>query len=777
MKGNTNAIVVNGGGTPTGDFKVRVIDYDGSVIEETYCNLNDEYTLPTPPTHSGLTFQEWNSPYQIVDNKITVTDDVLVGAIYVTTSGDTEFDIELTPASGLTVNFRMTGTKDWGDNVTDSSTTHTYSAYGNYTIKCSSGTMNTSSTYGLFGQDTSSSDTASNTTLKAVRFGTGVSQIGQYAFTKCSSLKSVSFSKSVTALGNYGFSSDSNIKAIVLPSTLNLTATTGNYIGNYAFAYCRKLEDIIIPKGATSLPAYFLNGCGSLKELILPESVGTGGFYQYCLANCYVLEKIVYLGSTLEPGSYSLNQCYSLKNVDVTKFRNILYQYMFASDYKLGENLEFTGINEIQTYAFGSCYGVKKIKFNSNVSTIAEYAFNSCKSMEEYNFKANTAVPTLSNVNAFNGISDLCKIKVPWNLYQNWIIASNWSTYANYIDGGTPATITFTGDNTGNIYVNNNLISGTSTTWVGTNMPYYVYDSTNNIVLPDQTLTGIIEGSSQTVNIDLSSKNKITLETGVTGLDVTFTIDGKTYTATEESVSTNTTRAVEDPSANPNDPSISTPNGNYYIYVVGSGISVDYYINGGTGYMDSSGTVSTANQDISIPVTLTEATVQTFTRPNLTANGTLGGDSFAVGAQSGNTQYQAYYAVNGNGGNYWIGTTYTSSGTSYLPRYYMYNPNPLKISQLILTFTGTSYMPNAQSSTINNLSIYACDDNESYKSLALNYTISGNAITVTITNPKNYKYYRIHLRPKQTQVRVSDIAITGEEKVASNTSNIGEPTK
>ena len=741
MKGNTNAIVVNGGGTPTGDFKVKVIDYDGTIIEETYCNLNDEYTLPTPPTHSGLTFQEWNSPYQIVNNKITVTEDVLVGAIYVTTSGDTEFDIELTPASGLTVNFRMNGIKDWGDGTSDSETYHTYSNYGNYTISCESGSMNTNNTYGLFGQDVASSDTPGNSTLKAVRFGSGVTQIGQYAFTKCSSLKSVSFSKSVTTLGNYGFSSDSNIKAIVLPSTLNLTATTGNYIGNYAFAYCRKLEDIIIPKGATSLPAYFLNGCGSLKELIIPESVGTKGFYQYCLANCYVLEKIVYLGSTLEPGSYTLNQCYSLKNVDVTKFRNILYQYMFASDYKLGENLEFTGINEIQTYAFGSCYGVKKIKFNSNVSTIAEYAFNSCKSMEEYNFKANTAVPTLSNINAFNGISDLCKIKVPWNLYQNWIIASNWSTYANHIDGGTPATITFTGDNTGSIYVNNNLISGTSTTWVGTDMPYYVYDSTSNIVLPNQTLTGVTEGSSQTVNIDLSSKKKITLETGVAGLNVTFTIDGKIYNAVEES------------------------NGDYSIYVVGSGISVDYYINGGTGYMDSSGTVSTANQDISIPVTLTEATVQTFTRPNLTANGTLGGDSFAVGSQSGNTQYPAYYAVNGNGGNYWIGTTYTSSGTSYLPRYYMYNPNPLKISQLVLTFTGTSYMPNAQSSTINNLSIYACDDNESYESLALDYSISGNTITVSITNPKSYKYYRIHLRPKQTQVRVSDIAITGEEKV------------
>ena len=740
MIGQTNATITSGSGpVVTGDYKVRVIDYDGTVIEETYCNLNDEYTLPTPPTHSGLTFQEWNSPYTISNGKITVTNDVIVGAVYVTTSGNTEFDIELTPASGLTVNVRMTGTKDWGDGTTDSDTSHTYSTYGNYTISCVSGSMNTSGTYGLFGQDTSSSDTAGNSTLKAVRFGTGVTQIGQYAFMKCSSLKSVSISKSVVSLGNYSFQSDSNIKAIVFPSTLYLTATTGNYIGNYAFAYCRSLKDIVISKSTTSLPSYFLNGCGSLTEIILPSSVGTNGFYQYCLGSCYVLEKLVFLGTSIEPGSYSLYQCCSLKDIDTTKFNIKLYQYMFAADYKLGENLEFNGITEIETYAFNSCYGIKKLKFNSNVSTIAEYAFNSCKSVEEYNFKANTGVPTLASTNAFSGISDLCKIKVPWDLYQSWIVASNWSSFVNYIDGGTPATITFTGDNTGSIYVDNELISGTSTTWVGSSMPYSVYDTTTNTVLPTQTLTGITEASSQTVNIDLSSKKKITLSTGVTGLTTTFTINGQTYNAIDD-------------------------NGDYYIYVVGSDVTVNYFINGGDNYFDESGTITTTGSDITESITLTAATVQTFTRPNLTANGTLGGESFAVSAQSGNTSNPAYYAVNGNTSNYWIGTNYTSSGTTYMPRYYMYNPNVLKVSQFVLTHTSTSYLP----ATSDGIHVYISDDNSTYTEIPVTYSISSNVTTINITNPTYHKYYRIHIRVRSSQVRVSNIAITADEKVAAN---------
>lgn len=738
MKGNTNAIMVTEG-APIGDFKVKVIDYDGTIIDEKYCNLNDEYTLPTPPTHSGLTFQEWNSPYDISNGKIIITNDVIIGAVYVTTSGDTEFDIEVTPASGLTVNFRMNGTRDWGDGTTDSNTSHTYSTYGNYTISCASGSMNTSGTYGLFGQDTSSTDTVGNTTLKAVRFGTGVTQIGQYAFMKCSSLKSVSISKSVVSLGNYSFQSSSNIRAIVLPSTLYNTSTSGNYVGNYAFAYCRELKDIVISKGYTFLPTYFLCGCGTLKEVILPVSISASGFYQYCLANCYALEKVVILGGALEPASYSFYQSYALKDIDTSKFKTKLYQYMFVSNYNLDSELEFTGVSEIDQYLFGGCYNVRKLKFNSNVTTIADNAFYSCKSIEEYDFKANTSVPTLSGTNAFTQINDLCKIKVPWDLYQNWIIATNWSSLTDYIDGGTPATITFTGDITGNtIYVDGAAISGTSTSWVGSSMPYSVYDSTNNTVLPTQTLTGIIEASSQNINIDLSTKNKITLSVGISGLTTTFIIDGKIYNAIED-------------------------NGDYYIYVVGSGVSVSYFVSGGTSYTDSSGTISTANQDISIPITLSEATIQSFTRPNLTQNGTLGGNDFAISGLSGTTTYPAYYTMDSNTSTYWIGT----ATNNMAPRITFYNPNPLCITDTITITTSSNTLYK-----ISQIPRFAgSHDGINYEDIEYTATNSSTTWTVSFTNSKFYKYYHIWFRYNSNgrSAYVYNIALNSvTEKVAAS---------
>jgi hypothetical protein len=53
--------------------------------------------------------------------------------------------------------------------------------------------------------------------------------------------------------------------------------------------------------------------------------------------------------------------------------------------------------------------------------------------MSFYDFSHHTAVPTLANANAFTGIPSDCKIIVPDALYDKWVSATNWSTYASYI--------------------------------------------------------------------------------------------------------------------------------------------------------------------------------------------------------------------------------------------------------------------------------------------------------------------------------------------------------
>ena len=120
----------------SGNYTVKVIDYDGTVLMEKKGNTGDVIELPEAPTHDRLVFQKWSASRTVTDNKVTIgNDNVMVGATYTTASGQNEFDITVTKATGLTVTFNGSGVKDWGDGISDSETSHTYTAYGNYMIK------------------------------------------------------------------------------------------------------------------------------------------------------------------------------------------------------------------------------------------------------------------------------------------------------------------------------------------------------------------------------------------------------------------------------------------------------------------------------------------------------------------------------------------------------------------------------------------------------------------------------------------------------------------
>lgn len=316
-----------GGDIGTGDYTVKVIDYDGTVLLEKKGNTGDVIDLPIVPTNDKLVFQEWSTSVAVSDNKVTIADnDIMVGAVYTTASGQNEFDITLTKGTGKTAKLNMDGTKDWGDGTSDTATSHTYTTYGDYTIKCNGTTMTTSSSAGLFGQAS-----GKNYYCTAIRFAT-VTSISEFAFQYCDSLTNIVIPNSVTS------------------------------IGNAAFYLCYSLTNIIIPNGVTS--------------------IGNGTF----------------------------NHCYSLTNIVIPN-----------------------GVTNIGSNEFFYCYSLTSIIIPNGITSIGGYAFRDCYSLTKYDFSQCTAIPTLSNTNAFSGINSICKIIVPDSLYNSWIAASNWSTYADYI--------------------------------------------------------------------------------------------------------------------------------------------------------------------------------------------------------------------------------------------------------------------------------------------------------------------------------------------------------
>ena len=94
-----------------------------------------------------------------------------------------------------------------------------------------------------------------------------------------------------------------------------------------------------------------------------------------------------------------------------------------------------SGLTRVGNSVFYNCRTFGTIVFPSEVTNIGSNTFNACYGAAVYDFTLHTAVPSLSNANAFAGIASDCVIKVPAALADEWKAATNWSTYASYIVG------------------------------------------------------------------------------------------------------------------------------------------------------------------------------------------------------------------------------------------------------------------------------------------------------------------------------------------------------
>lgn len=310
-----NAIQFSSGGgtTPStsGDYKVRFIDFDGTVLKEEWVDSGNAATAPDTPDHDYLTFDEWNRSFS------SVTQDMDVGAIYETTDGKTYVFIEVNSLTGLEVVVYIesfsgtTITIDWGDgtpNTTnsyswDDTDAHTYASAGQYIIKISA----TGGNYGLGNGDDRGIfyNTRSDVDcLTKLYVGNNVTEIN---CREAVNLEYVSISNSVTTLMERCFNNCDSLRSLNIPSSV-----TDFEI--YATYYVLSIEKFVLSDTEPTMD-YGNSNFYNVSYFTLPEAFNTivsRFFYNW------VSLRSVFIGDVTSIGSYAFYNCSALNEIILT---------------------------------------------------------------------------------------------------------------------------------------------------------------------------------------------------------------------------------------------------------------------------------------------------------------------------------------------------------------------------------------------------------------------------------------------------------------------------
>lgn len=263
-------------------------------------------------------------------------------------------------------------------------------------------------------------------------------------FTYLYGLEKIKFPPNITTMGDSAISSCSALKYVLFPSECSM-------IGTNIFSSCYSLQKVNLGNKLTQLRSGTFSICYALQEIVLPDTVTV--VYNSLPSNSAVcklniptelirVESQGFIGVQVDFN----NLPSTLTFIGNDAFKNTLTTNIVIPDSvtSIGSSA-FNGCRLLTSFAFGrgintipnsvlsDCSKLQSIYLPNTILTINANAFNNCYSMRKYDFSQFTAIPTLANINAFNNINAQCKIVVPDELYDEWIAATNWATYANYI--------------------------------------------------------------------------------------------------------------------------------------------------------------------------------------------------------------------------------------------------------------------------------------------------------------------------------------------------------
>lgn len=254
--------------------------------------------------------------------------------------------------------------------------------------------------------------------LRSIELPTTCTSIGNNAFQYCSSLTSASM-PNVTSIGSSAFSKCRSLTSANMPNVTNLgnsaftecdALTSANMpnatsIGNNAFQYCDALASVEMPN-ATSIGSSAFQTCSVLTSVDMPNVTSIGG---YAFRNCFVLTSVD-MPNVTSIGNYAVADCSALTSVNMPK------------------------VTSIGGSAFRDCLSLTSLTIPSTCTSIGNYALQCGSSSNKCTFTFEGTTPPSIQSNTFTYIN---KIIVPVGCGETYKTATNWTTFASYIEEAT----------------------------------------------------------------------------------------------------------------------------------------------------------------------------------------------------------------------------------------------------------------------------------------------------------------------------------------------------
>ena len=202
-------------------------------------------------------------------------------------------------------------------------------------------------------------------------------------------------------------------------------------IGGSAFYNRNGLANISLPTTCTNVLSAAFNGCASLISVDMPNvTIIESQVFQ----NCNALTSVNMPNLELINGTYAFNGCASLISVDMPNVTDT-GTYTFSNCTKLA-SVSMSNVVRIGSNCFQSCRALQSLTIPSTCTSIEASGLKCGSSSNKCTFTFEGTTPPTITTSTFTA-SYINKIIVPVGCGETYKTATNWTTFADYIEEAT----------------------------------------------------------------------------------------------------------------------------------------------------------------------------------------------------------------------------------------------------------------------------------------------------------------------------------------------------